>query len=241
MDVLGEFTIGLPGGGLLVLMSKVFLEGPYRFGSMAQDLRIKGLVPTSPPDIYPYNLDPNRQFISVRNIPDSVVDWIVLEFRASFTSSDRYYRTAFVKDDGMIVDLDGISPVLLSKGGIDSGEYYIAVRHRNHLSIITENKVSIYPETMEQLVDFTNPSNIMGRTNALKPVGYDPNGKLLWAMFSGDVNGDGVVDQTDLVLSWEERDFEGYYGFDSNMSGIINTRDFNFNWNNQGQATFLPN
>jgi hypothetical protein len=141
----------------------------------------------------------------------------------------------------MIVDLDGVSPVLLSKGGIDSGEYYIAVRHRNHLSIITENKISIYPETMEQIVDFSNPNNIMGRANALKPVGYDPNGKMLWAMFSGDVNGDGVVDQTDLVLSWEERDFEGYYGFDSNLSGIINTRDFNFNWNNQGQATFITN
>lgn len=240
INMVGDYAIGMPGGLLLTLNSRVLLEGPYRFGSMAMDLRMKNLIPTTPPDIYPYNLDPNRPYINVKTIPDSIVDWILLEFRPTFTSSDRYYRTVFLHVDGRIVDLDGESPVLLAKGGIDSGEYFIAVRHRNHLAIITENRVSIYPETMNQIIDFTNPSNIMGRTSALRPVGYDIDGRILWAMFTGDTNGDGKINQADFVNIWEARDMEGYLNADLNMSGLINTRDFNFGWNNRGKETLVP-
>lgn len=237
---LGDFAIGMPGGSMLVFNSKVYLEGPWRFGTMAMDLRLKNLVPTSPPDMYPYNLDPNRPFVSVPQIPDSVVDWLVLEFRPDLNSPDRFFRTVFLKQDGKIVDLDGISPVLLSKGGIDSGEYFIAVRHRNHLSIVTENKVSIYPETANQFIDFTDPSTVMGRSGALRPMEFEPGGSLLFGMYAGDVNGDGIIDDKDNIQSWDQRDLEGYYSSDANMSGFINTRDFNFTWNNRGKQSNLP-
>lgn len=240
INSLGDFAVGMPGHLLLTLNAKVLLEGPYRFGSMAMDLRFKNIIPTTPPDIYPYNLDPNRQFMAVKSIPDSVVDWIVLEFRPSFNSTTRFYRTVFVRTDGKVVDLDGKSPVMLSKGGVDTGEYFIAVRHRNHLAIITENRVSLYPETVQKIFDFTSPGNLMGRNNALKAVGFDPNGSVLWGMIAGDVNGDGYIDSGDLVKSWDDRDYEGYFSSDINMSGIINTRDLNFSWNNRGKSTFVP-
>lgn len=237
---IGNFAVGMPGGLQLALQSMVFLEGPYRFGSMAMDLRLKDLVPTTPPDIYPYNLDPNRQFVSVSSIPDSVVDWIVIEFRASFMSRERFFRTAFLRTDGKIVDLDGTSPVLLSKGGIDSGEYYIAIRHRNHLAVITENRIGIYPETVSQVLDFSDPSILMGRNSALKPIALE-NGKPVFGMIGGDVNGDGVIDEGDLIGTWDDRDYmDRYMTTDIFMNGIITTRDFNISWNNRGRVTNVP-
>ncbi len=237
----GDFAIGMPGGYQLAINSRVWLEGPYRYGSMAQDLRVKGLVPKTPPDMYPYNLDPNRQIIQVNQIPDSVVDWIVLEFRPSFNSGQRYYRTCFIRSDGRIVDMDGTSPVLLSRGGIDSGEYFVAVHHRNHLAVITEDKVGIYPETVQRVLDFSQPSLLMGRNSALKPIDIDDDGAPVFGMIGGDINGDGKIDKQDQIGVWEDRDYENLYlNTDAIMSGHVTTRDFNIPWNNRGRFTLVP-
>jgi len=248
LGALGSFAIGLPTGFQLTFLAKVILEGAYRLnaGNMGTELNQKGLIPTTPPDIYPYNLDPLRQLTVVDQVPDSVVDWIVLEFRPSFNSPDRSYRTGFLRYDGFIVDLDGISPILLSpsKGGIDSGggDYFVAVRHRNHLAIITENPIGIYPETIESVFDFTKNVNLlMGRANAMKPVGYD-NNSIIYAMVAGDntanTSGLGLITEDDYTDTWNTINLEGYLLEDFNMGGIITTKDFNVSWNNRGKISF---
>ena len=238
---LGVYGIGLSSnGGRLVVAASVFLEGPYRFGSMSEDLRLKNLLPATPPNIYPYNLDQNRPFINIPVMPDSVVDYLVLEFRKTLTDPKPFYRTCLLKMDGSIVDLDGKSPVLLAAGGISAGDYYLIVRHRNHLSIATENTVGIYPRSITTYVDFTDPNILLGRANAVKPIGKKPDGSILWGMIAGDVNHDGVIDSNDQILTWDDRDFEGYLTRDINLSGIINTRDLNYSWNNRGRTTLVP-
>jgi hypothetical protein len=238
---LGDYGVGLSSnGGKLVLAASVFLEGPYRFGSMAEDLLLKKLLPATPPDIYPYNLDPNRTWISIPVMPDSVVDYLVLEFRKTLTDPKPFFRTCLLKRDGSIVDLDGKSPVLLARGGIDAGDYYLIVRHRNHLSIATENTVGIYPRSITTFVNFSDPNVLLGRTNAVKPIAKKPDGSILFGMIAGDVNHDGVIDSKDQILTWDDRDFEGYLTSDINLSGIINTRDLNYSWNNRGRATLVP-
>ncbi|MGA2296224.1 MAG: hypothetical protein ABSG15_01600 [FCB group bacterium] len=236
---LGDFAVGMPGGKLL-LSGRVMLEGPYRFGSMAMDLKMKNLIPTTPPDIYPYNLDPNRSVINVPVLPDSIVDYIVLEFRKTLTDNKPYFRTCFLKVDGNIVDLDGKSPVVLARGGINPGDYFIAVRHRNHLSVITEDTVNLYPTPTPAYVDFSDPNILLGRTNAVKPIGLKIDGSVLFGLIAGDTNGDGKIDAADQLNAWNDRDYEGYLISDINMSGIINTRDFNYVWNNRGRVTLVP-
>jgi hypothetical protein len=179
-------------------------------------------------------------------IPDSVVDWVVLEFRQSMQSEERQYRTAFIRTDGRIVDLDGKSPVIVSKSDISSGDYYVALRHRNHLAVITENPVAVYPETIDEVVDFSNPEILFGRRNAVKPVGYEQDGKTLYGLIGGDHNQDGIIDDADLIMSYDNRELEGPGGFDTflrynsdgNMNGINNTTDFNVSWNNRGKRSF---
>ena len=242
ISALGDFAIGMPGNNLqLVLMSKVLLEGAYRFGSMAYDLKKKNLIPSTPPDIYPYNLDPKRGSYIVTNIPDSIVDWVVLEFRTKVGGAKRYI-TGFLKSDGTVVSKDGSYPINLYVEGIDSGEYYIAVHHRNHLAVITEAPISIYPEKeAKDVIDFSKPEILLGRENSLKILGLNSDGSLLFGMIAGDINGDGVIDEKDLVSTWEDRDYENSYKTtDVNLSGFFNTRDFNYVWNNKGRKTALP-
>jgi hypothetical protein len=40
-------------------------------------------------------------------------------------------RAGLIQRDGDIVDLDGVSPLTFTGGA--SGNYYVTVRHRNHL------------------------------------------------------------------------------------------------------------
>ncbi|MCS7177367.1 MAG: hypothetical protein NZ960_07135 [Candidatus Kapabacteria bacterium] len=233
----GDFAIGLRDNARnLRLQVAAILEGPYRNGSMVDDLRQRGWLPETPPDIYPYNLDPMRPYIRVSPLPDSVVDWVVVELRTLLTGGARYYRTAFVRRDGRVVDLDGKSPITLP--GIESGAYYVAIHHRNHLAIITAEPVEIAPETQQQVLAMTeDPSRILGGAGALRALRY--NGRTVWAMISGDVNGDGRVDAEDLQLLQLWQHAEGYVNADTDLSGIVTTRDFNVGWNNRDRNTVV--
>ncbi|GBD07552.1 hypothetical protein HRbin21_01382 [bacterium HR21] len=233
----GDFTIGLRDDArALQLQLAALLEGPYRNGSMVDDLRQRGWLPETPPDIYPYNLDPMRPYIRVSPLPDSVVDWVVVELRTLLTGGERYYRTAFIRRDGRIVDLDGKSPITLP--GLEQGAYYVAVHHRNHLAIITAEPVEIVPETQSQLLALTSdPSRILGGAGALRAL--RSNGQTVWAMIGGDVNGDGRVDAEDLRLLQLWQHVEGYTNADADLSGIVTTRDFNVSWNNRDRSSVV--
>ncbi|MCS7169245.1 MAG: hypothetical protein NZ949_01330, partial [Candidatus Kapabacteria bacterium] len=205
-------------------------------GSMVDDLRQRGWLPETPPDIYPYNLDPMRPYIRVSPLPDSVVDWVVVELRTLLTGGARHYRTALLRRDGKIVDLDGRSPVMLP--GLESGAYYVAIHHRNHLAIITAEPVEIGPETQHQVLAMTeDPVRILGGAGALRAL--RSNGRTVWAMIGGDVNGDGRVNAEDfhLLQSWQQ--VEGYSNADTDLSGIVTTRDFNVSWNNRERISVV--
>ncbi len=233
----GDFAIGLrEDARALQLQLTALLEGPYRNGSMVDDLRQRGWLPETPPDIYPYNLDSMRPYIRVSPIPDSVVDWVVVELRTLLTGGERYYRTAFIRRDGRIVDLDGKTPLVLP--GLERGAYYVAIHHRNHLAIITAEPVEVAPETQSQILALTDdPSRILGGAGALRAL--RSNGRTVWAMIGGDVNGDGRIDEEDLRLLQTWQHSEGYVNADVDLNGIVTTRDFNVSWNNRERSSVV--
>lgn len=86
-------------------------------------------------------------------IPADVTDWVLVELRSgSDPASIVGQRAAFIKSDGSVVDLDGTSPV--SFFGIPAGDYYIAVRHRNHLGIRSAG-VQTVTDNMPLTYDFS--------------------------------------------------------------------------------------
>lgn len=248
LTALGNFAIGMPGGYILVFNGKVFLEGAYRGDEiMATDLLDKNLIPATPPDQYPYNLDPDRESINVVAMPDSVVDWIVLEFRKKLSNpsdDDRFYKTALLRSDGRIVDVDGESSLPLSRGKIvDSGQYYVAVRHRNHLTVVTADPLNIYRENNDMLYDFSQINLLYGGLDALKPLGKKSDGSILFGMVGGDnpnfPRGIGLIEGIDKMSAWDFGVDEGYLNADFNLNGIINTRDYNISWNNQNRRSLI--
>lgn len=250
LTTLGSFAIG-PRGGEIVFNAKVFLEGPYRYGSMANDLRATDNLPNTPPDMYPYNLDPNREMYATTELPDSVVDWVLVEFRSSLSSDERYYRTYLVRADGRIVDQYGNTDIMLNSlssldsNRIDSGNYFIAIKHRNHLSIITNKFHPIIPGS-KKIFDFTTSQFIHGGEEALKHIGFKPDNSKLFGMIAGDVNQDGIVNDEDfdthLLVTFENiesNDFDGYDLLDTDLNSTITTKDYNTSFNNRDRKTFI--
>ena len=87
---------------------------------------------------------------------NAIVDWIFVEVRdgANFNNivATKY---ALIQRDGDIVScLDGTSPLNFSC--VCPGNYYISVKHRNHLGVMTGTQVTLGASTTSY--DFSNPS-----------------------------------------------------------------------------------
>ncbi len=228
----------MPGGGIVTLRGKVFMEGPYYNQVMSQDLPKYALLPSTPPDDYPYTKDPRRSSIIAKTDLDSIVDWIVIELKRDLAESK--FMCALLKYDGTIVDEYGSFNLNLTRMGIDSGAYYIGVHHRSHLPVYTIDKFNIAPSNIGHFADFTKTSNVYGKEGALQPLDII-NGFVLYGMVAGDVNGDNKINEEDYRLTWKHRDLQYQYSkYDINMSGYINTKDINFPWNNLEREAQIP-
>lgn len=244
LSVLGPFAIGYPVPVQVCLDARVLLEGPYRNGAMATDLARRRLIPSTPPNIYPYNRDPNRTAINARTIDSSIVDWVLVELRpGSPSNQQRVYRTALLRADGVIVDVDGSSRLCFDPT-VDSITYYVAIHHRTHLAIMTAAPIRLASDDQPAHVQLLSaPTAVFGGAVALKPIDYSPTDGVVFGMVAGDVNGDGSIDaadRTDYDAIWNGCVQEGYLNRDTDLSGIVTTRDANKTWNNRGRTTNVP-
>jgi len=115
----------------LKLEITVFFQGPYNEINNNMNNPLGNDIPL----ISPYSADPQE----VEEIPPNVVDWVLVELRDKNNSSSILNsRSAFVLKDGSVVDTDGNTPVRFS---INKDDYFIAVKHRNHLSIMSLESV----------------------------------------------------------------------------------------------------
>ncbi|HRK58965.1 MAG TPA: hypothetical protein PLI74_04950, partial [Candidatus Kapabacteria bacterium] len=220
------------------MSAKVFLEGAWRTGEgMDNALTQLDLTPTVAPDMYPYQLDPLRTSRIVTAVPDSVVDWVTVELRSELTGGTTFARVCLLRKDGILTDVDGVSPVLLPINKKD--DYYVVIHHRNHLAVMTQDKIK-FESKQSGLIDFTSPSIVLGGANALSTIDGNNNSNFIYGMIAGDYNGDGVIDASDYTTIWNNRDIEGYFNEDTDLQGIVTTRDFNVSWNNRDKKTAVP-
>jgi uncharacterized repeat protein (TIGR01451 family) len=159
---------------------------------MRDDLRAKGLLPTTEP----YAGMPGFEHVGVGGGevvalatflltgPNAIVDWVFIELRLG---SDAQHvvatRSALLQRDGDVVDLDGSSPVYFTN--VPSGDYYVVVRHRNHLGLGTQDPMPLSPTP--NIVNFADYSlNAFGNNPGIDVGGQ----RVLW---SGDLNSDRKV------------------------------------------------
>ena len=179
----------------------------------------------------------------------AIVDWVFVELR----SKDDYSqviatRAGLVQRDGNVVDVDGSEG--LSFPGIAYDNYFVAVKHRNHLGAMTG--CAYHPELLNTMVDFTNQNTDLfdfGEQNIPNPPyanvnynGLSQNTTVLnnyLCLFSGDNNGDGRIvfkDEVNITFtdvytfvkpdgttnnSASYNSTYGYYPGDTTMNGKV--------------------
>lgn len=179
--------------GILV-SPKMFLKGALTSsGLMRDDLRSKGLLPSTEPN----SSLPNFQhygggggetiaspivFAVTGN--DAIVDWVVVEIRSDANLvTPVATRSALLQRDGDVVAMNGVSPVHFLN--VAPGQYHVSVRHRNHLGVMTADNFSLSNATT--LVDFSSPAVPLYGTN---PTAIIDNFRAMWV---GDANRDKKV------------------------------------------------
>jgi uncharacterized protein YjdB len=82
---------------------------------------------------------------------NAIVDWVFVELRSKSDYTKLLAtRSGLVQRDGDVVDLDGVNS--LAFPGISADSFYVVVRHRNHLGVMSQKIAN------SSLVDFTKPS-----------------------------------------------------------------------------------
>lgn len=229
-----------------LLKAKAFLQGAYNSstGLMSDNLRTPTiLIPLSDPyrtsDYSATFTRVNDGMAEIINpsvladrasINDNIVDWIFLELRNTSAGNNIVEtRSALIQRDGDIVDVDAISPVTFNN--VASGNYTIAIRHRNHLGISTDP--STFTPLLDEkfstasLVDFTTSNKIYGGSSAY---GVNNGKNFLWggnANLDGNVKYAGPGNDKDYILSVVlggsgTTQISGYNKADINMDGIVN-------------------
>jgi len=241
----GDFAIGLSTYATVwVLRARLFLEGamrsfPERVTTvMSTDLVANNILPSTPPAAYPYTLDPARSTITVTVMPDSIVDWILIEFRTGTSAASAvHYQTGLVTSSGTIVDPSSMLP--LPVRGITPGQYHIVFRHRNHLAVMTEDPQLITSASQGSLLDLARGSGVFGGASAMKVLGLI-SGQRLFGLVAGDATQDGDIVRDDQSAIWNNISHEFYTTFDADLDGIVSTRDWNLSWNNRGRNSAVP-
>jgi len=163
-------------------------------GLMRDDLREADYIPLTEPYANMANFE-HKAFGGGETIDpsiltitgdDAMVDWVFVELRSAIKlDSVIATRSAILQRDGDIRDVDNVQ--LLTFDGILAGEYYVSIRHRNHLGVMTNDAGLLSPTPT--IVDFTaSDYNALGSEPQKHITEWDVMG-----MWAGDLNSDGKV------------------------------------------------
>ena len=154
VTTLGTFAVGTrPVLSPLLVTPKIFLQGAYNttLGVMNDALRNANLIPTTEPytGLTMFSATPAVKGsgggeTSVSTVVGSaagassnttIVDWVLVQLHRTSDGVVVTQRAALLQRGGNVVETDGVSPVNLAGNAADN--YYISVRHRNHLGART--------------------------------------------------------------------------------------------------------
>lgn len=221
------FCVETSAGSLL--NARVYLDGPYGAGpQMGDGLRVNGQIPLAQPYTalgfthVGSGTETTTAGVLATTGNNAIVDWVFVELRSGAPAYTVVAtRCALLQRDGDIVDVDGSSPVTF---GIAAGSYHVAVRHRNHLGVMSNGTVTI--GSAAGSIDFTNAATATYGSDAQRTVG---SVRTLW---TGDCSSDGEIlysgggNDRDLILvriggSIPTNSVTGYLREDVNLDGSV--------------------
>lgn len=214
-----------------VVEIQVFLEGVYdvAIGEMHTALNTGTVLPLLQPyGQQPWGYQGAESFPNAGTIPADAVDWVLIEARDGNNSMNVIEtHAALLHADGSVIDVDGTLASGVKFFNLVVGEsYYIVVRHRNHLDIMS-NTSTVLPNVGNPY-NFTDAATKALGTSQLKEIDTG-----VFGMNAGDIDGDGIHSVTDYNTYVGQAAFlNGYFNADLNLEQNVTTADFNL---------FLPN
>ncbi len=230
------------------LSVRAYLQGAYntQTGLMTDKLLTKGFLPKPQPfdklvtsfgytvfeGVPPFNhFGKEVMSDSVKAMPagNTPVDWMLLELRDVDDPVKRVAAKAtLLQRDGDVINAETGSTNIVFRG-VPPGNYYVVLRHRNHIGVMTATRLSL-TETAT-VIDFTQPSYAVYGNNQRYLAG---DKAFLWA---GDANnsnsvvGSGPGSDANIMLGsllispdntlvTTHFKMAGYYATDLNLDGL---------------------
>jgi hypothetical protein len=214
-----------------VLNVSAFLSGAMQGTTMRDNLRASGLLPlTEPytamgmPPTDPSGSLATQQVMANSDVNLAVVDWVLVELRSAADPTQVVYsKCGMLRRNGDLRAPNG--PVF--EVHVPPGEYYIALRHRNHLGVMTAAPVGLYG--IARTVDLRSTSTATWGTDAQQSV------DLYKALWPGNVSNTAGAQRIKYIGAGNDRDpvlqriggstpnltAPGYYTEDVNMNGVV--------------------
>jgi hypothetical protein len=156
-------------------------------------------------------------------IQDTVVGYLANQTTPfSFIDSAKVYLTN--QGEGWLVFLNAAT-----------GNYYLKIKHRNHIEIWSSFPISLTKGTTSfSVYDFSSSATTAYGIDALRQVGD------VFVSWVGDVNQDCVIDFIDRNLTWNNRNQTGYIPTDCNGDSVTDAADYNLVLNNRLKKAQRP-
>ena len=199
---------------------------PADFLPMSDQLRVLGLLPMNEPyTAMGFTLEQpavTTPLVLGWTLSSAIVDWMLVELRDPVDPTQVLAsRAALLQRDGDVVGVDGVAPVGFCHF---PGTYHVALRHRNHLGVMTAAPVALSNTPLN--IDLTLPGTPVFGTDARK----DLNGPMvLWpnnTRFDNTVKYTGGANDRDAILVRiggivPTATVSGYWPEDGTMDGVV--------------------
>jgi len=227
-----QFVSFTPAPPLVRVQPQVLLGGCFVSTqlNMHDSLRRASLVPQTEPYTamgYSYSADgaygtiPATAMANASNL--AVVDWVVVELRDAVDPSMIVAsKRGVLLRNGDVMDVNRLSPLWIP---VAPGNYHVAIRHRNHLGVMTASPIAL--SATNTLVNFTATGFVAYGTNAMNNTGAR---QVLWpgdATSNGEVKYIGAGNDRDPILiaiggNTPTNSVSNVYSpLDVNMDGVI--------------------
>ena len=216
----------------VALKLKGLLQGAYVSvdGLMRDSLRSNGLLPMSQPYSawgYAGNETTTAALLATTGA-DAPVDWVLVELRDKADGKTLLAsKAALVQRDGDVMDATTGSNTL-GFAGVAAGNYYVALRHRNHLGLLSATALSL--SATPTTLDFSQATtqvygkdvrSVQGSVRLLPTGDANHDNKLIAGGFNNDKNivlSKVLTDPSNLDIRTNFQ-LQGYYDSDLNLDG----------------------
>ena len=183
-------------------------------GKMRDDLRVNNVIPLTEPYTalgtagntrftrpdFTASEQTTNAILSVTG-DDAIVDWVYVELRDPADSSIVLHsKSALIQRDGDIVEsTDGTSSLLFNN--LTKTSYYISVKHRNHLGVMTAVPVTFTGTNPVFDFSIATPADLWNFTSPINYDGFEQEQETngTYAMWAGNTNADRKVKYIGLL------------------------------------------